>query len=113
MPAEPEVEAETEVKPAEEAAPAEQVNGNVSEASAKVNGVAPAEEQATQPSSQSATPPPPETEAAPAPAPVADQSWADDQPETTTEVRFNPPFESATRVSNCAIGACCCLRGPQ
>lgn len=87
------VPAEPEVAPAEEAAPAKQVNGDVSEA--KVNGVAsaaeaPADEHASQSSSQPATPPLPEAEAASAPVPAADQSWADDQPEATTEVRFDP-----------------------
>ena len=108
VPADPEVEAETEAAPVEEASPAEvppteQANSSVPEISAKVNGVAPAagaptEEQASQPSSQSATPPPPEAEAAPAPAPATDQSWAEDQPEASTEVRSNPLSVSMQRV---------------
>ena len=73
------------------------MNGSVPEISAKVNGVAPAaeapaEEQASQLNSQSATPPAPEVKAAPAPAPAAEQSWAEDQPEASTEVSLYPLF---------------------
>lgn len=98
-PAEPEVK--PELKSAEEAAPAEQVNGETVEASAKVNGVTPAAEapaeEAVSPSNDLSTSQewvsvsrPEEPAAVPDLTPAASQSWADDHPETTAEVRLIP-----------------------
>lgn len=98
-PAEPEVE--PEAQPAEEAAPAEQVNGETAEASAKVNGVTPAAEAPAEaeasPSNDLSTsqewvsvPRPDEPVSASDSTPIASQSWADDHPEPTAEVRFVP-----------------------